>query len=160
LRGQVLFAQGNRSEALASFHRAISYDNTLPGVQLAIAEIYAQENRPQRALATLQALAPNAPPSQAAEITIRQARALAALGRQGDAVAVLMKAAERNDAPAAILQELATAQIAAGDIAGARRAIEAGTQRFGADTKFHALAQELSRTNGPVATASASEMVR
>lgn len=160
LRGQLLFAQGNRGEALASFHRALSYDNTLPGVQLAIAEIYVQENRPQRALATLQAFAQNAPPGQATEIAIRQARALVALGRHADAVGLLAKAADRNNAPAAVLQELAAAQIAAGDWAGARRAIDAGINRFPADAKFRTLAQELWRENGPVATASASEMIR
>jgi tetratricopeptide (TPR) repeat protein len=160
LRAQVLLAQGNRGDALAGFHRALSYDNALPGVQLAIAEIYAQDNRPQRALATLQAYAPNAPPGQAAEIAIREARALVALNRHGDAINLLSKAAERTDAPATVLQELATAQIAAGDSAGARRAIEAGISRFPQDAKFRALAQELSRASGPVATASASEMVR
>jgi len=72
-----------------------------------------------------------------------------------------MKASERNDTPAGIVQELAATQIAVGDTAGARRAIEAGLNRFPADAKFHALAQELSRTNGPVATASATgEIVR
>jgi Flp pilus assembly protein TadD len=160
LRGQVLFSEGDRGEALASFHRALSYDNTLPGVQLAIAEIYALENRPQRALATLQALAPSAPPAQSAEIAVRQARALGALGRQSDAITLLAKAAERNDAPAAVLQELALAQIAAGDAVGARRAIEAGISRFPADAQFRALAQELSRRNSPVAAASANETIR
>ena len=51
-------------------------------------------------------------------------------------------------------------QIAAQDTAGARRTIEAGISRFPADAKFRALAQELSRNSGPVATASASEMLR
>jgi len=160
LRGQILLAQGNRGEALASFHRALSYDNTLPGVQLAIAEIYAQENRPQRALATLQSFAANSPPGQAAEIALRQARALVALNRQGDAIQLLAKAAERNDAPATVLQELAATQISAGDAAGARRAIEAGIGRYPADARFRSLAQELSRASGPVAAASASEAVR
>ncbi|HEY2413630.1 MAG TPA: tetratricopeptide repeat protein [Pirellulaceae bacterium] len=160
LRGQVLFAQGNRGEALASFHRALSYDNTLAGVQLAIAEIYAQENRPQRALATLQAFAPNAPPAQAAEIAIREARALVALNRHGDAINLLTKAAERNDAPASVLEELAVTQLAAADAVGARRAIEAGISRFPANAKFRSLAQQLSRSSGPVATASANEAVR
>jgi tetratricopeptide (TPR) repeat protein len=160
LRGQVISAQGNHGEALASFHRALSYDNSLPGVQLAIADIYAQENRPQRALATLQAFAPSAPPGQAAEIAIRESRALVALNRHGDAINLLATAAERNDAPAAVLQELAATQMAAGDATGARRAIEAGISHFPADVKFRELAQQLSRSNGPVATASASEAVR
>jgi tetratricopeptide (TPR) repeat protein len=156
LRGQVLLAQGSRGEALANFHRALSYDNSLPGVQLAIAEIYAQENRPQRALATLQTLSQTAPASQAAEIAIRQARALVALGRQTDAVSLLAKAAERNDAPAGVVHELALAQLAAGDSAAARRTIELGTGRFPADSRFSSLAWELSRSTGPVATASAT----
>src|SRR4029079_267917 len=127
-------------------HRALSYDNTLPGVQLAIAEIYAQENKPQRALETLQAFAPSAPPSQAAEIAIREARALVALHRHSDAINVLAKAAERNDAPAALLQELAATHLAAGDSTAARRSIEAGISRFPADARFRELAQQLSRT--------------
>ena len=160
LRGQVLFAQGHRNEALANFHRALTYDDTLPGVQLAIAEIYAQENRPQRALATLQSLGPNQPAEQAADIAIRQAQALVALGRQGDALELLAKAAERSDSPAAVLHELAVTQLAAGNNGSARRTIEAGITRFPTDNRFRSLAQELARNRGPIATASASETLR
>ena len=157
LRGQVLLAQGDRGEALANFHRALGYDGNLSDVQFAIAEIYAQENRPQRALATLQALAQTAPSGPAAaEIAIRQARALVALGRQPDAISVLAKAVERNDASAAVLHELAITQLAARDWPGARQAVERGISRYPADSRFQSLAQELSRAAGPVATVSAT----
>jgi tetratricopeptide (TPR) repeat protein len=157
LRAQVLMAQGDRGEALANYHRALSYDSSLPGVQLAIAEIYAQENRPQRALATLQALAQTTPSGPAAaEMALRQARALVALNRQSDAIALLTKTGERADAPAGLLHELALIQLAAGDAAAARRAIELGINRYPEDSRFRTLAQDLARTAGGVAPASAT----
>src|SRR5206468_821993 len=90
LRGQVLQAQGNRSTALISYHRALSYQQPLPEVQLAIAEIYAQENRPQRALATLQSLAGSYAPGQVPpQVLVGEALALRAFSRHQDAARLL-----------------------------------------------------------------------
>jgi tetratricopeptide (TPR) repeat protein len=97
LRGQVLQAQGQRHEALASFHRALSYREPCPEAQLAMAEIYGQEHRPQRALATLQALTESYPPGQApVEVLTREAFALRDLGRDADAARTLAQATERH----------------------------------------------------------------
>jgi len=160
LRGQVVQAQGNRGAALADFHRALSYDAALPDVQLAVAEIYAQENRPQRALATLQSLAATNPSGPlTAEIAIRQARALAAIDRRDDAVRLLAKAAKANDAPIAVFHELAGLQLSAGDVMAARGTVEQGISRHPQHPPFRALAQELSRSGG-VAAASAALEVR
>jgi tetratricopeptide (TPR) repeat protein len=148
LKGQLLMAQGQRNEALANFHRALSFDAELPEVQLAIADIYAAENKPQRALATLQSLAQSSPQvAQASEITIRQARALAALGRRDDALNMLAQAGRRDNAAPEILRELATVQLAAGDTSAARATIELGLSRFPADPGFRSLSQE-SRASG------------
>jgi tetratricopeptide (TPR) repeat protein len=130
LQGEVLQAQGKRSEALASFHRALSYQEHYPEVQLAIAEIYSQENRPQRALATLHALAAHYPPGQGPiEVLVREGFALRQLGRHHDAARTLARAAEQGNPSAELLYELATAQIAAGDHAAARLAVAAGLDR-------------------------------
>jgi tetratricopeptide (TPR) repeat protein len=116
LRGSVQHAQGHRAEALASYHRALGYEHPLPEVQLAIAEIYAQENRPQRALATLQSLAASLPPGQTPpDVLVGEARALAALGRPSDAARALAQAAQQPSAPAELLAELARVQALAGD---------------------------------------------
>lgn len=161
LRGQVLQAQGNRSAALADFHRALSFDAALPEVQLAVAEIYAQENRPQRALATLQALAAANPGGQlSAEITIQQARALAALDRREDATRLLAKAAKQPDAPIAVFHELTSLQLASGDVLSARGTVEAGISRYPQHSPFRALAQELSRDSGVAAASAAIELRR
>lgn len=161
LRGQVLQAQGNRGAALADFHRALSFDAALAEVQLAVAEIYAQENRPQRALATLQALAAaNTGGQLSAEITIQQARALAALDRREDATRLLAKAAQQADAPIGVFHELTAMQLAAGDILSARGTVEAGIIRYPQHAGFRTLAQELSRTGGGVAAASAAIEMR
>ena len=56
LRGDVLNRLGRSDEALVSYHRALSYQPRHEPVQLAIAEIYHNQNKPRGALATLQLL--------------------------------------------------------------------------------------------------------
>jgi tetratricopeptide (TPR) repeat protein len=93
LRGQVCRAHGNADEALASFHRALSCQQPLPEVQLAISEIYLQQGRPQRALATIQALSATYPLGRApANVLVHEADALRALNRQQEAARLLAQA--------------------------------------------------------------------
>jgi tetratricopeptide (TPR) repeat protein len=90
LRGQVCRARGDADEALASFHRALSYQQPLPDVQLAISEIYLQQGRPQRALATVQALSASYPLGRApANVLVHEAHALRALDRPQEAARLL-----------------------------------------------------------------------
>src|SRR5262245_19137922 len=113
LRGQVWQGQGNRAEALTSYHRALSYQQPLPEVQLAVAEIYEQENRPQRALATLQALAATYPAGQVPpEVSHREGLALHALGRHQDGERALARADAVGRQPAVVAAS-ATAAAAA-----------------------------------------------
>ncbi len=53
LRGRVLHSGGRLDEAMSCYHRALSYKPDSPEVQVALAEIYRDLGRPQRALATL-----------------------------------------------------------------------------------------------------------
>jgi Flp pilus assembly protein TadD len=156
LRGSVLQAEGNRSEALANYHRALSYEESLPDVQLAIAEIYAQENRPQRALATLQALAASFAPSQVPpEVLVAEGRALVALGRPQDASRVLAQAARQPNPPIELLVELARTQMLAGEPSAARQTVAATLARDPQHAGCLALEREWGLPQPAVARASA-----
>ena len=68
LRGDVQKERGRMDEALLSYHRALAYQEQYPRVQIAIAEVYRYQDRPQRALSTLDHLfdryAPGTVPSE------------------------------------------------------------------------------------------------
>jgi tetratricopeptide (TPR) repeat protein len=144
LRGKVLAAQGSRTDALASFHRALKLQSQYPEVQLALAEIYNQQNRPQRALATLQSLADSFPPDQVPiDVLIHQGLALRQLGRHADAARSLAQAADRGSPSADLLYELGRTQLSAGDATAARLAIAAALERDPAHIGAQALRDEL-----------------
>jgi tetratricopeptide (TPR) repeat protein len=156
LRGQVLQAQGDRNAALTSYHRALSYQQPLPEVQLAIAEIYAQENRPQRALATLQSLAGSYAPGQVpSQVLVGQAVALRALSRHQDATRLLTQAVQQPNPPVELLCELARTQMLDGDIAAARQTLASALIRGPRHPGCLALAEELNASRSNVVTASA-----
>lgn len=144
LRGKVLAAQGSRTDALASFHRALKLQSQYPEVQLALAEIYNEQNRPQRALATLQSLADSFPPDQVpVDVLIHQGFALRQLGRHADAARSLAQAADRGSPSADLLYELGRTQLSAGDASAARLAIAAALERDPSHNGAQALRDEL-----------------
>jgi tetratricopeptide (TPR) repeat protein len=154
LRGEVLRGQGNDTDALASFHRALSYEGHFSQVQLAIAEIYRRTNRPQRAHATLQALTVSYPPGQApVEVLVSESSALRALGRYADAARVLAGATQRDNPSADLLYELACTQVSAGEHTAARLTVAAALEREPRHAGCLALVQELGSRQGTVAAA-------
>jgi tetratricopeptide (TPR) repeat protein len=156
LQGEVSAAQGNRSEALASLHRALSYQPEYPEVQLAIAGIYEQENRPQRALATLQSLAASYAPGQVpAEVTIRESLALRALGRHEAAAQTLVEGTQRGNPSAELFLELARAQLHLGDEVAARMTLDRAVTNNPGHAACLALAQELGAQPPAIAAATA-----
>ena len=101
LQGDVLRAQGKLDDALASYHRALSCQAHQPRVQLAAAEIYRYQNRPQRALSTLESLADNYGPGQVpTEVLYLQGVAQKALRRYDDAVSSFAAASKQGAATA------------------------------------------------------------
>jgi Flp pilus assembly protein TadD len=154
LRGKVQAAQGKQTEALASFHRALTIREPYPEVQLALAQTYHQQGRPQRALATLQSLADSFPPDQVpVDVLIHQGLTLRQLGRHGDAARSLAQAAERGNPSAELLCELGRSHLDAGDAPSARLAIAAALDR---DPNHHgaiALRNELDASRGTLVTA-------
>ncbi len=157
LRGQVQQALGERDEALASFHLALGLRENYPDVQLAIAKIYAQQNRPQRALATLQSLADSYQAGQVpAQVLIEEGFACRALGRHHDAARLLAEATERGNASAELFYELARTQLTAGDPTAARLSAQAALTRDPAHAGSLALLKELTPRGGGIAAANST----
>jgi len=154
LRGKVQQSQGSRTEALASFHRALTLRGQYPEVQLALAEIYREQGRPQRALTTLQSLADSLPPDQVPlEVLVEQGFALRQLGRHRDAARALALAANRGNPSADLLYELGRSHLAAGDTAAARLAVNAALAREPNHAGCLALREELAASHGIMAAA-------
>lgn len=126
LRGEVLLAQGQTDEALAALHRALAWQQPLPEVKLAVARIYLEQGRPQRAYSTLEALAASYPLDQVpVEVLVPMALALRQMGRPGEAAERLAQAVRRADPSADLWYELAQTQLAAGNGLEARQALQA-----------------------------------
>ncbi len=152
LRGKVLQAQESRTEALASFHRALTLQQQYPDVQLSVAEIYREQGRPQRALTTLQSLADSLPADQVpVEVLVEQGLALRQLGRHRDAAQSLALAANRGNPSVDLLYELGRSQLDAGDTAAARLAVLAAIAREPNHAGCLALADQLATSQGTMA---------
>ena len=154
LRGQVLQGQGSRTESLASFHRALTLQQHYPEVQLALAEIYSEQGRPQRALATLQSLADSLPADQVpVEVLVGRGWCCGSWAATDDAARSLAQAANRGNPPVDLLYELARTQLAAGDTAAARLAVVAALAREPNHAGCLALREELATSQGTMAAA-------
>jgi tetratricopeptide (TPR) repeat protein len=125
LRGDVRQRQGQAGDALADYHMALSIQPQYPEVQMAISRVYFGEGRPQRALATLQALADSYPPGEEPpELMYWQGLACGALGRHDQAAQHLAQAEALGLQTADLFYNLAQAQHRTGDRAAAQRAID------------------------------------
>jgi Flp pilus assembly protein TadD len=140
LRGDVVTATGDLDEALASYHRALSYRPNYPRVQLETAEIYQRLGRAQRSLSTLRSLAHQYPHGEEPpRVLVLQGLALTSLNRYDEAVEVLTTAARRGQPSADIFYHLAQAEKQAGRMTGAYWA----TRQALAIDAGHALSQQL-----------------
>jgi tetratricopeptide (TPR) repeat protein len=123
LRGDILRKQERLEAAVVNYHRALSNQPQYPHVQLASAAVYRELNRPRRALATLEVLATQYPPSEVPqEVLLQQGLALKAMDRYDDAVVMLAADARQGGPTLEVLYHLGEAQLAAGDTANARLA--------------------------------------
>jgi len=122
LRGQVLRQRQQHSEALQSYHRALICQPNNPAVQLEIAELYRELQRPQRALATLDRMGDaQAGANVSARAWLLRGQALADLGQRKDAQHCLnMAAGKASDSDITLLVQLAQSQFDAGELAEAR----------------------------------------
>jgi len=125
LLGNVNQRAGKTSIALANYHRALSYQEHYPEVQMAVAGLYRKSGRPQRMLATLQRLLENYPQSeQPIEALAELGDAYTQLGRHQNAVQTLLTVAQRTPGDANAMVRLSEAQLRAGDPVNAQVALQ------------------------------------
>jgi tetratricopeptide (TPR) repeat protein len=126
LRGDIHRQRSEPNDAMECYHRALSHQPHYPHVQMSLAELYCQADRPRRALATLSSLASQYRPDEVPQdVEYQRGLALKSLGRYQDAVETLMFAAQRAEPSADVLYHLSEAQFLAGNAASARLALQA-----------------------------------
>ena len=121
LKGKALFRAGDLYGALGGFHRALSLQSQLPGVQLEMAQVYRMQQRPRRALATLDVLARTYERRDIPqEVLYLHGLALKDIGRYEESADQLAQAVKQGQPNAKLLFELSESQWLAGNPANAR----------------------------------------
>ncbi len=144
LYGDVQRRQGQIEASLASYHRALSYQEHFPRVQLAIAETYRSDGRHGRALATLRALSDGYPAGETPQyVLFLQGVTLKDMQRYEAAVERLMAASKQGEPTPDLLYHLAETQLLAGDPVNARLTIEAALARAPTHEPSQALHQRI-----------------
>ena len=123
IRGRVSRASGQPREALADYHRALGLAPDDRTIQLEIAKLYGELNRPRRALAALHNLADTYPSGEEPQqVLYLRGLAYAALERWDDAADGFSAASVRERPTAEILFQLGRAELFAGRPAQAEAA--------------------------------------
>jgi tetratricopeptide (TPR) repeat protein len=152
LLADIEHSQGRYREALAGYHRAISCGDQSDAIRLAIADIYTQMQRYERALATLNALSERYTPEEEPAACLQQRGiAMQQLGRHREAVDCLALAANRGNPSAELLCRLSEAQIRAGDDAAARRNVALALESSPAYAPALRISQQLQSSSPTVA---------
>ncbi|MFM8253371.1 MAG: tetratricopeptide repeat protein [Planctomycetota bacterium] len=159
LQGDVLRASGDLEAALGSYHRALQVQTNYCRVELAIAEVYQQQQRPQRALSTLDALSEQYPPHQIpAQVHYLRGITQHSLARYDEAAVSLSQAVQAGTVPAACLIQLADCQVKLGDLVAARATVAEGQRRFPGDVTFLKLRANLEQGQPSMAALSSPGM--
>jgi tetratricopeptide (TPR) repeat protein len=125
LAGDIQREREDWQAALASYQRSLTLDAGSPEVQLSVAEVYHQLDRPARVLGTLHRLEDQLPSSQQPERAIvLKSLALERLERYDEAVQSLVQArSQRGQLSSDAQMQLARAQVAAGRFGDAQLTI-------------------------------------
>ncbi len=124
LRGRVGRARGEFDRALADLHRSLDFEPNDAGVLLDVAELYGRQNRPQRALATVQHLLDHCGSGDAApQALYHQGLAYAQMQRHAEAADSLELAARKGAVDAELFFQLGRARSALGQTQIAREAL-------------------------------------
>lgn len=116
IRGGIMRAGGRPDDALACYLRALGYAPKDRAILWKIAELYQQQNQPERSLQTLQCLAETySPGEEPAQFEDFLGQTYVALQRYDDAVESLSMAVRRGKPTAEMLCHLGEAQLLAGN---------------------------------------------
>ncbi len=120
VHARVMRARKNLHEALANYHRALGYNSSDRQIPLEIAEVYRETGRPERALATLQALAESYTPGDEPQRLLHlEGLAYFDLARYSDSAHSLAEAAQRGQPSPDLLFHLARRRRGAGEVSAA-----------------------------------------
>jgi tetratricopeptide (TPR) repeat protein len=158
LKADVLRKLGDQAQALDCYHRALIYKPDWPEVQVTVAELYQEANRPQRALATLDRLSDQRAVAQLPpRAWVLRGRALASLGESAEARTCLRQAAYRmGPENPDLLMEIAQLQYELGDLVEARLCLGRATQHNPHDPRADQLQNDIDSSLARLATANMS----
>ena len=124
-RGRISRVTGDLRQALADYHRALGYAPGDRQILLETAEVYRQQNEPQRALETLQSLADTySPGEEPQQVFYLLGLAYVALQRYDDGIDSFLTALARDRPTPEILYRLGEAQWLAGQAGNASGALQ------------------------------------
>jgi Tfp pilus assembly protein PilF len=153
LLGHVQRLEGRLQPALASYHRALSFRPDDARLQLTVAQLYRQLDRPQRTLAVLAALSEQYPAGEEPrDVLVEQGLALRAVGQFAESAECLAGAVKRGPITADLLCQLGEVQLLAGDPTNARLSILAALDRDPAHVAARRLQAEVEDGRSEVAS--------
>lgn len=125
LRGEIHWQRGERSAAMADYHRALSLQPAMPRVQLALTRIHYEANSPQEALTTLHVLKDSMPSAETSgEILYLEGLIYKSLHRYEESARSFRELAGKGKGGREIFYELANSELLSGHPDAARRAAE------------------------------------
>lgn len=143
LRGDCLRCRGDSEAALAAYHRALALQPDYPEVQIQAAELYRQQGRYERLLATLDRLRDSAGDQGCpSRVHVLRGIAMRQLQRPDEAARCFAAAAGASPNDASIHLQIASLSLETGDIATAEVAMERALQlepgsALGQDLRTH-----------------------
>ncbi|MEM7474221.1 MAG: tetratricopeptide repeat protein [Planctomycetota bacterium] len=156
LQGRIRREEGRNQDAMDCYQRALIYNPNNVKARIAVADIYRDLGKPQRALATIEWLADSQLESIPARAWMLKGQALADLDQPADAGRCLKEAMLCADEDCDLLLDLAQLQYAKGNLADARiclgRALQNNPQNPQALTLQQAFDQPHTRLPGGLVT--------
>ncbi|HVU85927.1 MAG TPA: tetratricopeptide repeat protein [Pirellulales bacterium] len=144
VRGRIMRQLGDNRQALADLHRALSYDPRNTAILHELARTYLAIGEPDRALANLHSvLEQHAPGDEPAQLMFETGLAYAGLHRFDEAVESYHHAIARDQGNPEILYCLSEAEMARGNTAEARIALEQAAARDPGNPRYQELMARL-----------------
>lgn len=144
LKGKTHFVKGEYREAIGYYQKALGFQPEMPEVQLQVAEAYRMLEQPMRALATLEQLAGQYPVDQQPEaVLVAKGIALMEVQQLDEAIDLLARTTQRENASVDAFVQLGHAQFLAGRSSEARTTLNRAQTLFPERDDLRKLAQRI-----------------